>query len=85
MLEDLERRWPELQARVCGLRSASYGEALNNPAIRAMDHPSKHVAFNEYYDEETSGIVGEFMAADVVRFGYLPPDLRAASSGSTRT
>ena len=39
-LEDLERRWPQLQERVCGLRGTAYRAARDHPAIRAMDHPS---------------------------------------------
>ena len=74
-LEDLERRWPELQARVCGLRATGYTVARDHPLVRAMDHPSKHRPFAEYYDEETSRIVAEYMAADIRRFGYTPPRL----------
>ena len=72
-LEDLERRWPELQAKVCGLRHISYSQTKNHPAIRAMDHPSHHAPYAHYYDAETSRIVGEYMAPDVRRFGYRPP------------
>ena len=74
-LEDLERRWPELQGHVCGLRGISYRSAYEHPAVRAMDHASRHAPFAQYYDAETSGIVGEYMAPDVRAFGYAPPVL----------
>lgn len=72
-LEDLESRWPQLQQRVCGLQAVSYRATLNHPTIRAMDHPSQHAHYREYYDEETSNIVAEYMEADIRRFGYRPP------------
>ena len=74
-LEELEDRWPELKARVCGLRRVAYRAARDDPAVRAMDHPSRHAPYAQYYDEETIGIVAEYMAADIQRFGYRPPDL----------
>ena len=70
-LEDLERRWPELRAHVCGL--PSYRETFDHPAVRAMDHASVHAPYREYYDEPTSRIVAEYMAPDIRRFGYVPP------------
>ena len=78
-LEDLERRWPELQGHVCGLRGISYRSAYEHPAVRAMDHASRHAPFAQYYDAETSGIVGEYMAPDVRAFGYAPPVLVGAT------
>ena len=33
-LEDLERRWPELQRRVCGLRNVTYRETRDHPLVR---------------------------------------------------
>ena len=72
-LEDLERRWPQLQERVCGLRGTAYRAARDHPAIRAMDHPSDHAPYAVYYDADASAAVGAYMAADVARFGYRPP------------
>lgn len=77
-LEELEQRWPELQARVCGLRGVPYATARDDPRVRAMDHPSKHAPFATYYDAETRAIVGEYMEADVRRFGYRPPPISMA-------
>ena len=74
-LEELSARWSELQTRVCGLHGVSYADARDHPLVREMDHPSSHAPFERYYDRETSQIVGEFMAADVARFGYIPPVL----------
>ena len=74
-LEELELRWAELQARVCGLRGHSYRATYDHPLVRAMDHSSRHAPFAAYYDEETSRIVGEYMAPDVRRFGYASPVL----------
>lgn len=70
-LEDLSRRWPELQAKVCGL--PAYAAVRDDPAVRALDHPSRHAPYAAYYDEETSRIVGEYMAPDIRRFGYVAP------------
>ena len=79
-LEDLEARWAELQQRVCGLRGVSYRTTREHPAVRAMDHPSKHVPYAQYYDDETSKIVAEYMDADIRAFGYrAPATLRTAS------
>ena len=79
-LEDLERRWPELQTRVCGLHAVDYRSARDDPRVRAMDHPSKHVPYAQYYDDETSKIVAEYMDADIRAFGYrAPATLRTAS------
>jgi len=72
-LEELRGRWPELQAMVCGLRGVPYERVRVEPAIVALDHPSKHRDAAEYYDDATSAIVGEFMAADVAAFGYQRP------------
>lgn len=77
-LEELEVKWPELQARVCGLRKVSYGLARSHPLVRQFDHPSSHRPFEEYYDEATSRIVADYMGPDIRYFGYSPPLLRAA-------
>lgn len=77
-LEELEARWPELQASVCGLRGISYRDARAHPLVAMFDHPSPHAPFAEYYDEETSSIVAEYMAADIRRFDYSPPQLSAS-------
>ena len=72
-LEELEQRWPELQRHVCGLRGVPYAAARADPRVREMDHPSRHAPFASYYDEATVKIVGEYMDADISRFGYRPP------------
>lgn len=83
-LEELEGRWAELQGHVCGLRGTTYREALHHPAVVALDHPSKHAPFADYYDEPTSQIVGEYMAADIERFGYRPPTLATTATLPTQ-
>jgi len=82
-LEELEAHWPELQERVCGLRALSYREALNHPTVKAMDHASKHAPFADYYDVHTSRLVTQYMAADILRFGYHPPILGPSQAALT--
>ena len=72
-LEDLERRWPELQRRVCGLKT--YRDTISNPILRALDHSSGHAPYEAYFDAETSAIVAEYMEPDIRTFGYEPPVL----------
>lgn len=80
-LEDLEQRWPYLQSRVCGLRHISYSTARLHPLVRAMDHPSSHAPFEQYYDAETRRIVHEYMEPDIRRFRYEPPRLKCIAVG----
>ena len=72
-LEDLSVRWPELQANVFGLKDVAYQRVRTEPAILALDHPSKHRGAAEYYDDATAAIVAEYMAPDVRAFDYHRP------------
>lgn len=72
-LEELSARWPEIQARVCGLSNVPYARLRQEPAIVALDHPSKHSDPADYYDDETAAIVAEYHAADIAAFGYRRP------------
>ena len=75
-LEELQARWPELQAHVCGLKGIPYHRLRTEPAILALDHPSKHTDAADYYDDATAAIVAEYMAPDIRAFGYTRPQRR---------
>ena len=55
-LEDLEAKWPGLQARVCGVR----GVAASDGGLRR--NPSRHAHYSHYYDAATRRIVDECAA-----------------------
>jgi len=63
-LEDLSTAWPGLQAKVCGLR----GVTATDGGLRK--NPSRHAHYSHYYDDATRRIVDEYMAVDLLRFGY---------------
>ena len=66
-LEDLEAKWPTLQAAICGLRGVAYG---TDPTAAARRNPSKHRHYSFYYDEESRRIVEAHTAPDLQAFGY---------------
>eukprot|EP00316_Scyphosphaera_apsteinii_P002140 CAMPEP_0119323924 /NCGR_PEP_ID=MMETSP1333-20130426/61954_1 /TAXON_ID=418940 /ORGANISM="Scyphosphaera apsteinii, Strain RCC1455" /LENGTH=288 /DNA_ID=CAMNT_0007331495 /DNA_START=189 /DNA_END=1055 /DNA_ORIENTATION=+ len=74
-LEQLQTSWPQLQARICGLQHVTYRSALENPIIRALDHPSTHRPYAEYYDGQTRSLVSDYTAPDIHRFSYTQPDI----------
>jgi len=49
---------------VCGLR----GVAATDGGLRK--NPSRHAHYSHYYDAATRRIVDEYMAVDLLRFGY---------------
>lgn len=73
-LEELQSRWPELQASICGLAQTPYADQLD-----LRRNPSSHAHYSLYYDAETRRIVDEYMSADLASFGYTfePPPSEA--------
>eukprot|EP01062_Namystynia_karyoxenos_P017515 TRINITY_DN16449_c0_g1_i1.p1 TRINITY_DN16449_c0_g1~~TRINITY_DN16449_c0_g1_i1.p1 ORF type:complete len:348 (+),score=17.70 TRINITY_DN16449_c0_g1_i1:79-1122(+) len=78
-LEELEKRWPYLQKRICGLRSVSYavhsqrGRGRCAGYVNATDCP--HAAREErpyqyYYDGLSKGIIARVMDDDIRHFRY---------------
>ncbi|KAL1504932.1 hypothetical protein AB1Y20_008699 [Prymnesium parvum] len=63
-LEELEAQWPLLQREICGLANVPYAD---NGLRR---NPSSHGHYSEYFDDDTRRIVAEYMAADILYFGY---------------
>ena len=70
-LEDLTREWPRIRAKLC---LDDDGAAAVVPRVNA--NPHRHYSF--YYDDASSSILRQHMAADIARFGYTlerRPDL----------
>jgi len=68
-LEELEQSWPELQARICGLRNVSYTEARAQISLNDSPHPP----YQEFYDKDTASIVAAYTNPEIRAFQYQPP------------
>ena len=64
-LEELESKWPQLQARICGFAQSPYSEDVD-----LRKNPSSHAHYSAYYDDDTRRITDRYMGLDLKAFGY---------------